>query len=48
MYKILYTVIIIFWILDICNLPFMAMFDTTYPINDIEWFLILMFLPSTG
>ena len=33
-----------FWILDICNLPFMEIFDTLYPINDFEWFLIWLFL----
>lgn len=46
MYKIIYTVITIFWILDICNLPFMEMFDTTYPINTWVWFLIYIFMPS--
>jgi hypothetical protein len=34
----------IFWIFDICNLPFMEIFDTIYPINDLEWFLIWLFL----
>lgn len=46
MYKILYTAIIIFWILDICNLPFMEIFDITYPINGIEWLLIHLFMPD--
>jgi hypothetical protein len=46
MYKILYAAIIIFWILDICNLPFMEIFDTTYPINTWVWFLIHIFLPK--
>jgi hypothetical protein len=47
MYKIIYTAITIFWILDICNLPFMEMFDTTYPINALVWLLIWIFIPST-
>lgn len=47
MYKFLYAVITIFWILDILNLPFMQMFDTTYPINGWAWFLIWIMLPST-
>lgn len=46
MYRILYAVITIFWIFDICNLPFMKMFDTTYPINTTEWFLLWIFIPS--
>jgi hypothetical protein len=47
MYKIIYAAITIFWIFDICNLPFMEMFDTTYPINTLEWLLIWIFIPST-
>lgn len=47
MYKIIYSVITIFWILDILNLPFMAMFDTTYQINGWAWFLIWLLIPST-
>lgn len=37
-------VIIVFWILDICNMPFMEIFDTTYPLNGLFWFLIFIFL----
>lgn len=47
MYNIFYSVLIIFWIFDIINMPFMQMFDTTYPINGWAWFLIWMFIPST-
>lgn len=47
MYKIFYSILIIFWILDILNFPFMEMFDTTYPINGWAWFLIWLFVPST-
>ena len=47
MYTIFYASIMIFWILDILNLPFMQMFDATYPINGLAWFLIILFLPST-
>lgn len=36
--------VIIFWIMDIINLPFMAMFDTTYPLNELFWFLIWIFI----
>lgn len=35
--------IVIFWIMDVLNLPFMEIFDTTYPLNDVFWFLVLMF-----
>ena len=48
MYKLLYSAIIIFWVLDILDLPFMQMFDTTYPINGWAWFLIWIFLPSAN
>jgi hypothetical protein len=48
MYTLFYTALTIFWILDIVNLPFMEMFDTTYPINTLVWFLIWMFVPSTS
>lgn len=34
------SIIAIFWIFDILNLPFMKMFDTTYPINTMAWLLI--------
>ena len=33
------TVVTLFWILDICNMPFMEIFDTTYPLNGMFWFL---------
>lgn len=35
--------IIIFWIMDICNMPFMEIFDTTYPLNEAFWFLLFFF-----
>jgi hypothetical protein len=38
------TVVTVFWILDICNMPFMEMFDTTYPLNTLFWFLIMLFV----
>lgn len=34
------TGITIFWILDVCNMPFMEMFDTTYPLNTLFWLLV--------
>ena len=34
--------ITIFWILDICNIPFMQMFDTTYPLNELFWLIVWM------
>ena len=36
----------IFWILDVCNMPFMEIFDTIYPLN--EEFYILMFIFVSG
>lgn len=48
MYKVLYALIHIFWILDVLNMPFMEMFDTTYPINGWAWLLIFVVaLPTT-
>lgn len=42
--KLLFYVISIFWIFDICNMPFMTAFDTTYPVNGLVWTLILIFI----
>lgn len=36
--------IMIFWICDILNMPFMEIFDTTYPFNTAFWILILNFV----
>ena len=38
--KILIT---LFWICDILNMPFMKMFDTTYPLNTLFWILVCIF-----
>jgi len=46
MYGIFYTALVIFWIMDILNLPFMQMFDTTYPINGWFWLLVWILIPS--
>ena len=46
MYKTFYACLAIFWVLDILNLPFMGNFDTAYPINELEWFLIWIIIPS--
>ena len=37
----------LFWLMDIMNLPFMAQFDTTYPLNGLFWvcaFILSAFL----
>ena len=39
--------IAIFWILDVCNMPFMEIFDTIYPLNGLFWFLMVL-LCSAG
>lgn len=38
--------IALFWLADIMDLPFMEMFDTTYPLNGAFWFFgwMLIFL----
>lgn len=45
MYKIFKSLIIIIWIFDILDMPFMAFLDTTYPVNFFGWLLIFIFLP---
>lgn len=45
MYKLFYALLIIVWILDMLNMPFMAGMDTTVPINGLAWTLILMLVP---
>ena len=37
-------IITIIWILDILNLPFMEILDTTIPINGLGWLLIWLFV----
>lgn len=44
MINLLKFLILIFWILDITNMPFMEMFDTTYPMNGLFWWLIWIFV----
>lgn len=38
----------LFWVLDICNMPFMEIFDTTYPLNGLFWTLFLVLCECTG
>ena len=35
---------LVFWIMDILNMPFMEMFDTTYPLNGWFWTLVFIFV----
>lgn len=44
MISLLKFLILIFWILDITNMPFMEMFDSTYPMNALFWWLIWFFV----
>ena len=55
MYKILYALIIIIWVVDVMNINFIIegvnvreYLDVTLPINGLAWFLILTFLPGTS
>lgn len=45
--KLIDMALTLFWILDICNMPFMQMFDTTYPLNGWFWFLAFIFIDLT-
>lgn len=44
MVQLIKVLILIFWILDITDMPFMQMFDTTYPMNTLFWWLIWFFV----
>ena len=48
MYKTFKALLTIFWLLDIFNVTGMEMFDTTYPINALIWFLIWLCIPSSS
>ena len=38
------TCAILFWICDILNMPFMTIFDTTYPLNEEFYLLVYIFI----
>ena len=38
--RLIKTAVALFWIMDILNMPFMEMFDTTYPLNTLFWILV--------
>lgn len=40
LYWLTHFVILVFWLMDIMNMPFMEVFDTTYPLNGLFWFLM--------
>lgn len=42
--NIIRIVLVLLWIFDITNMPFMAIFDTTYPVNALVWLLIWIFI----
>lgn len=44
LYWIIRSIIIIFWILDILNMPFMVQFDTIYPFNTLFWLFVFIFI----
>lgn len=44
MIALIQFLLLIFWVLDITSMPFMEMFDTTYPINTLFWMLIWIFV----
>ena len=44
MVQLIKVMILIFWILDITDMSFMEMFDTTYPMNALFWWLIWFFV----
>lgn len=44
MFRALKTAIELFWVADIINLPFMEIFDTTYPLNGWFWTIAIVVL----
>lgn len=42
------TAMLVFWIMDILNMPFMEMFDTTYPLNGWFWLLVFVLVGGSG
>lgn len=42
MFRTVTLAALIFWLMDIMNMPFMKQFDTEYPVNG--WFYIAAFL----
>lgn len=34
--------VIVFWIMDILDMPFMEIFDTKYPLNTLFWILVFV------
>lgn len=48
MFKVLKTILIIIWVVDILNFPQFQFLDTTYPINTLAWLLIWILIPSSS
>lgn len=46
MYLLFYSLLTLFWVFDVMNMPFMEIFDTIYPINGIAWLIIWAVLPT--
>lgn len=48
MYKIFYACLVIVWVMDILNFPFMAFIDVNVPVNFLGWLLIWLSVPGTA
>lgn len=55
MYRVLYSLMVIIWIVDILNMNIIIdgvnvheFLDVTIPVNGWAWFLLWVFLPSTS
>ena len=44
--RLLFFLIEVFWVMDILNLPFMEMFDTTIPLNTVFWILMIIIVST--
>lgn len=46
MYKTVFLLVHIIWILDVLNIPQLEFLDTTVPINGLAWLLIFLVMPN--
>jgi hypothetical protein len=55
MFKVLKTLILIIWIIDICNIDFVIngihvaeFLDVTVPLNTLFWIILWILIPSSN
>ena len=48
MFNALKLSIYLFWLMDIMDFEFMKQFDTTYPLNGVFWFCVILLTMLVG